>query len=178
MSDLLSPRRVLTVFAMSVALLASSTTVAAAPCWAPPVIAPVADPYREPACRWCPGNRGIEYETSPGTPVRAVATGRVTFAGAVAGRQYVVVRLAGGWRITYGDLRDVWPREGDVVVAGTIVGTTDDRFHFGVRDRSGYRDPAPFIGRFSYLPRLVPVDGSPGGPAGSPVLRCARGLRR
>ena len=28
---------------------------------APPVAAPVVDPFREPPCAWCPGNRGIEY---------------------------------------------------------------------------------------------------------------------
>ena len=29
-----------------------------------------------PAAPWCPGNRGIEYATAPGTPVRAAADGR------------------------------------------------------------------------------------------------------
>lgn len=178
MSNVRWPCRGLVVLAMSVVVLASTTTASAAPCWPPPVVARVADPYREPACRWCPGNRGVEYETSPGTTVRAVAAGRVTFAGDVAGRSYVVIRLAGGWRVTYGDLGDSSLRAGDVVVARTIVGTTTDRFHFGVRDRDGYRDPTPFIGRWSYRPRLVPVDGSPGAPAGAPVLRCDQPQRR
>ena len=67
---------------------------------------PVVDPFRAPACAWCPGNRGLEYAPPPGPPVRAVAAGVVTFTGVVAGTRYVVVdharRLArrptAGWR--------------------------------------------------------------------------------
>src|SRR5262245_2865597 len=61
------------------------------PCLNAPVRAPVIDPFRTPGCRWCAGNRGIEYGTTPGTLVRASAAGTVTFAGVVAGTRYVVV---------------------------------------------------------------------------------------
>ena len=68
--------------------------------------APVADPFREPACAWCPGNRGIEYGTGAGRRScgrRRPAT--VTFAGVVAGTRYVVVDHADGrLRATYGNL--------------------------------------------------------------------------
>jgi murein DD-endopeptidase MepM/ murein hydrolase activator NlpD len=146
----------------------------AARCWQSPVAAPVVDPYREPACRWCPGNRGIEYGTRPGAVVRAVAAGRVEFAGAVAGRRYVVVRHVDGWRATYGGLSAILVERGDVVLSRSIVGRAGDTVHFGLRDGDGYRDPGPFLGRLVYRPRLVPTDGSPGAPAGAPVLRCNR----
>jgi hypothetical protein len=51
--------------------------VFASPCWEPPVDAPIVDTFREPACRWCPGNRGIEFGTVDGDVVRTVATGEV-----------------------------------------------------------------------------------------------------
>ncbi len=145
------------------------------PCWRPPVSAPVIDPYREPVCRWCPGNRGLEYGTRAGTPVRAVAAGFVTFAGSVAGRRYVVVAHPGGWRTTYGDLVAIRVGRGAPVVARSIVGTAGPTLHFGVRDRGGYRDPAPFLGRLGHRPRLVPRDGSPGAPPGPARLTCASG---
>jgi murein DD-endopeptidase MepM/ murein hydrolase activator NlpD len=148
--------------------------VAAAPiCWEPPVVAPILDPYREPACPWCPGNRGIEYATRPGAAVRAVAAGRVTFVGSVVGTRYVVVEHANGWRATYGALRQVTVQHGGAVVSGSVVGTTTSRFHFGLRDRDGYRDPTPHLGRWVHRSRLVPTDGSAGPPPGQPRLRCA-----
>ena len=151
---------------------ASGVVAAAAPCWRPPVLAPVADPYREPACRWCPGNRGLEYDTRTGTPVRAVAAGRVTFAGPVAGRRYVVIAHPGGWRTTYGDLLVQRVERGDPVVARSVVGLAGATFHFGVRDHGGYRDPAPLLGRLASHPRLVPQDGSAGRPPGPARLEC------
>jgi len=167
------PAPVVAVLAAIVVVAWPSAAAHAAPCWWPPVVAPVADPYREPACRWCPGNRGIEYATEPATAVRAVAAGRVSFAGEVVGRRYVVVVHATGWRTTYGDLASVRVARGDAVVARSIVGTTSRSLHFGLRDRDGYRDPAPFIGRLVHVPRLIPVDGSAGPPPGRSHLRCS-----
>ena len=51
-------------------------------------------PFRAPACAYCPGNRGLEYDAAVGSPVRAAAAGTVTFAGVVAGVRYVVVAPA------------------------------------------------------------------------------------
>jgi murein DD-endopeptidase MepM/ murein hydrolase activator NlpD len=144
----------------------------AAVCWAPPVAAPVADPFREPECRWCPGNRGLEYATPSGRTVRAVGTGRVTFAGPVAGVVYAVVEHRDGRRVTYGNLAATRHRRGDVVLRGHVVGTTAGPLHLGVREGEHYVDPAPLIGRWVGVPRLVPVDGTPAAPAPSPRLRC------
>jgi murein DD-endopeptidase MepM/ murein hydrolase activator NlpD len=157
---------------VAVLAVAGGTGVVAAPCWEPPVVGRIVDPYRAPACRWCPGNRGIEYAVQQAARVRAVAAGTVTFSGSVAGVAYVVVEHANGWRTTYGGLRDVAVAQDARVVARTVVGTTTSRFHFGLRDRSGYRDPAPFLGRWVYRARLVPIDGSQGAPPGRPQLRC------
>ena len=48
--------------------------VFAATCWEPPVTAPMVDPYRPPACPWCPGNRGLTFGTSPGAVSVPAAT--------------------------------------------------------------------------------------------------------
>lgn len=153
-------------------LFVPSGVVHAAPCWSPPVVAPVADPFREPACAWCPGNRGIEYGTSPGAPVRAVATGRVSFAGSVTGTVYVVVRHGDGRRVTYGNLEAVRFDVGDLVVRGQVVGRAAGAFHLGLRVGDRYVDPGSYLGRYVRRPRLIPTDGTAGNAAPPPRLRC------
>jgi murein DD-endopeptidase MepM/ murein hydrolase activator NlpD len=157
-----------------VAVVVPTADVVALPCWRPPVVAPVADPFRAPACRWCPANRGIEFRTRPGQLVTAVATGRVTFAGRVAGVSYLGVEHADHLRVTYGRLAERTPDQGDVVVRGQRIGTTGDSFHFGVRRGQVYLDPTPLLGRLTGLPRLVPIDGSAPPPAPPARLRCSR----
>lgn len=141
-------------------------------CWHPPVDGSVVDPFRAPACRWCAGNRGIEYRVEPGTPVRAVAGGDVAFAGRVVGRLYVVVRLADGRRVTYGLLAERAVSRGDRVVRGQRLGATAHSFHFGLRHHDEYVDPSPFLADVRGRPRLIPVDGTAARPAPPLRLRC------
>ena len=162
-------------------LLASSlapTPPVAASCWVPPVDAPVVDPFRLPACVWCPGNRGLEYGAAPGQAVRAVEAGVVSFAGSVAGTSYVVVQVADGRRVTYGNLvvdASAW-HVGDRVRAGQVVGTAAGAVLLTVRAVDGtYVDPAPLLGDVVRPPRLVPIDGSPTRPAPTARLRCGSG---
>jgi len=157
------------------ALFVAVPSVVAAPghCWRRPVAAAVVDDFREPACRWCPGNRGLEYGTAAGDQVSAVATGVVVFSGSVAGTRYVVVELADGLRITYGNLTGPLPTTDAVVVAGSVVGSAAGHLHFGVREGDRYVDPAPMIGELRGVPRLIPVDGTPRLPAPPPMLTCA-----
>lgn len=146
----------------------------AAECWLPPVEATVSDPFRSPPCRWCPGNRGIEYATRPGAPVRAVRAGTVTFAGSVAGTGYVVVEHPDGRRATYGGISDPRVRHGDLVLARSVIGMTAGPLHFGLRDGRRYLDPTSRFGRIEYPTRLVPLDGSLAVPVGPPRIVCSR----
>ena len=170
---LIVPRLIVVVLASCLLSGVVPAEVATAACWRPPVDGPISDPFRAPACRWCAGNRGIEYATVVGSPVRSVAPGRVTFAGTVVDRRYVVVRHADGRRATYGHLATIRVDAGDRVAARTIIGTAGSTMHFGLRDGDLYVDPTPEIGRLTYPVRLVPLDGSPGAPPGPPRLSCA-----
>lgn len=129
--------------------------------YAPPVDAPVVDPFRPPPKPWLPGNRGIEYATAPGTPVRAAGRGRVTFAGAVAGSLHVTVQHPDGIRTSYSFLASIVVLAGADVARGQVVGTSGARLHVGARRGDTYIDPASLWG----LPgppwvRLVPLGGS------------------
>lgn len=146
----------------------------AATCWRPPVEASISDPFRRPDCRWCPGNRGIEYDNLAGAKVRAVATGTISFVGLVAGTRYLVVRLADGRLITYGNIRPNGYKVGDVVVSGTILATAEGHLHFGVRDRFGYIDPTVYLGSQYFRARLVPSNGDRSSPAPPPIWRCGQ----
>lgn len=136
-----------------------------------PVEAPVTDPFRPPACEWCPGNRGIEYGPTLGHEVVAAAEGTISFAGPVAGTLYVVVHHPDGTRTTYGMLHRADRARGDFVVAGERLGVAGDRLHFGWRRGDEYLDPTPLMGRLVRRARLVPLDGTAARP-GPAATRC------
>lgn len=136
------------------------------PRYRPPVDAPVIDPFRPPAEPWLAGNRGLEYETVPGTPVGAIGPGLVVFAGTVAGQLYVTVLHPDGIRSSYSYLASITVAVGDRVRAGDVVGTTGAVFHLGARVGDTYIDPASLFGRLSGRASvyLVPTPrGSAGG---------------
>ncbi|WP_411577392.1 murein hydrolase activator EnvC family protein [Streptomyces sp. HUAS TT20] len=128
--------------------------------------------WEPPATPYGPGHRGVDLAAAPGTPVRSVAAGRVSFAGRVAGRGVVAVELAGtDLRTTYEPVRPS-VRKGDEVAAGEVVGTLEPTgshcksacLHWGLIRGETYLDP------LSLLPpwllnrgpsRLLPVLGVP-----------------
>ncbi|MET8942965.1 peptidoglycan DD-metalloendopeptidase family protein [Streptomyces sp. NPDC004542] len=128
--------------------------------------------WEPPATVYGRGHRGVDLAAPAAAPVRAVAAGRVSFAGRVAGRGVVSVELTGtGLRTTY---EPVTPsvRTGDEVAAGEVVGSTEATgghcaggcLHWGLLRGGTYLDP------LSLLPpwllrrgpsRLLPVLGVP-----------------
>ena len=142
--------------------------------YVPPVDAIIVDHFRPPACRWCPGNRGIDYATVSGGPVTASAAGVVTFAGQVGGQLFVVVAHPDGLRTTYAFVQSIVVTVGERVAQGDIVATSADRLHFGVRRGDVYLDPELLFEGAVARARLVPTDGSAGRRAGwarAPALR-------
>lgn len=148
--------RVLVAHLMLIALGASAVVVRCAPPalaqssrrsvvvgYRHPTARTIADPFRRPLNPFSAGNRGLEYATSPGDPLRAIGGGVVSFAGRIAGRMYVTVLHPDGLRSSTSYLARLAVRRGDVVAAGQILGwagTTNA--HLGVRSGSLYLDPA------------------------------------
>ncbi|MBT2426223.1 MULTISPECIES: murein hydrolase activator EnvC [unclassified Streptomyces] len=146
--------------------------------------------WEPPATPYGPGHRGVDLAARPGDAVVAAATGRVSFAGRVAGRGVLVIELAGSGapplRTTYEPVRALVDKD-DEVVAGQPVGVMEAGpfhcaggcLHWGLRRGDAYLDP------LSLLPpallrrgpsRLLPVFGvpEPGGAAGDAALSRVR----
>jgi hypothetical protein len=142
------------------ALALACLCAAPPPAWAtpappliPPVDAAIERRFEEPATRFGPGHRGIDYAVPPGAPVRAAAAGTVAFAGRVADTTAVTLTHAGGLATTYTSLGDVLVAEGDSVDEGRWLGTAGTShpggrpgLHFGVRLNDAYVDPLDYLG--------------------------------
>ncbi len=121
----------------------------------PPVDAPVVDGFRPPETPYGPGNRGLDYGTVPGTTVRAVGDGVVTFAGPIAGAWYVTVLHPDGLRSSLSFLTAALVERGERVRRGQPVGVASSRIQIGFRDPDDrYLDPATLLERLAA--RLVP----------------------
>ncbi|MFG3102606.1 peptidoglycan DD-metalloendopeptidase family protein [Streptomyces sp. NPDC048182] len=129
--------------------------------------------FDPPVNPYGPGHRGVDLAAAPGAAVRAVAAGRVVFAGQVGGRGVVSVRLAGtGLRTTYEPV-DAEVGEGDEVSAGAAVGTVSGAgrshcavtcLHWGLLRDDVYLDPLALLPPWllDHGPsRLLPVLGVP-----------------
>ncbi|WP_435612608.1 murein hydrolase activator EnvC family protein [Streptomyces sp. bgisy159] len=145
--------------------------------WAPPPT-----PYGR-------GHRGVDLTAPAGAPVRAVAAGRVSYAGPVAGRGVISVELAGTGtpplRTTYEPVRPT-VREGDEVAPGEPLGTVQPTgshcpptcLHWGLRRADTYLDPLLLLPRHLLRrgpPVLLPVVDTAASSAASPA---AVGRRR
>ncbi|WP_374114287.1 peptidoglycan DD-metalloendopeptidase family protein [Streptomyces sp. NK08204] len=132
--------------------------------------------WQPPATVYGPGHRGVDLAAPPGARVHAVAAGRVTFAGRVAGRGVVSVELAGtDLRTTYEPVRPS-VRKGDRVGAGGVVGAVEPTgshcatttcVHWGLRRGETYLDPLTLLPPWLLHPgpsRLLPVLGVPARP--------------
>lgn len=141
-----------------------------------PVPGPVIDPYRPPSTPYGPGNRGIDYATTPGEAVVAPAGGEVTFAGAVGGGLHVVLLHADGIRTSLSFLAVVLVGRGQRVAGGEPVGRAAATLHFGARRGEAYLDPATLLAGSDPGGRAVLVPEGPGRPLGAGDE--ADGLRR
>lgn len=134
---------------------------------------PLVRGFEPPPHPWSPGHRGVDLAAVPGAPVRAVAAGRVVFAGTVAGQGVVSVELTGSGppalRYTYEPVRSR-VRAGEAVVAGQPVGTLapgpfhcpDGCLHWGLLRGDDYLDPLsllPASARRLGPSRLLPLHG-------------------
>ncbi|MGW0150027.1 murein hydrolase activator EnvC family protein [Streptomyces sp. NPDC003333] len=135
---------------------------------------PVLRAWEPPATPYGRGHRGVDLAAPAGTPVRAVAAGRVSFAGRVAGKGVVSVELAGTGdpplRTTYGPVR-ASVEKGEEVAAGAVVGTVEPAgshcpavcLHWGLRRGESYLNPLGLLPPWLLHgpSRLLPVLGVP-----------------
>lgn len=165
----LSGMRVSVVAIVVVLFLSAAPGAQAAPWLIPPVDGPIARRFEPPGFEWGPGHRGIDYTIAPGTAVRAVADGIVTFAGPVAGIDAVTVEHAGGIASTYTQLASIEVAAGERVTQGTWIGRSaeahDDTpgLHLGIKLDGEYADPERFMGPLDETSaiRLAPLVWEP-----------------
>jgi hypothetical protein len=106
-------------------------------------------------------HRGADLAAEAGRPVRSACSGRVVFAGRVAGVGTVSVSCR-GWRVSYAPLRALGVRADQRIGAGRRLGAIargrHPGLHFGVRRegrRFAYVDPLPFIDRLAPAPPVA-----------------------
>lgn len=94
-------------------------------------------------------NTGIDIEAKPGSPVYAVAAGKVTVGTWMRGYgTTLIVSHPGGFYTVYTHLDDILVNIGAIVKAGTVIATVGDsgslegaRLHFEVWERKVKHDP-------------------------------------
>ncbi|MFH8566494.1 peptidoglycan DD-metalloendopeptidase family protein [Streptomyces sp. NPDC017988] len=138
---------------------------------------PVLRAWDPPSTAYGAGHRGVDLAAPPGTAVRAVAPGRVSFAGRVAGKGVVSVELDGTGdpplRTTYEPVRPT-VKKGAEVTAGEEVGVLEPPtghcaggcLHWGLLRGETYLDPLrllpPWLLRRGPS-RLLPLTDAPPG---------------
>jgi hypothetical protein len=121
----------------------------------PPVDAAIVDPFRPPPTPFGPGNRGVDYDTAPGDPVRAIAPGIVRFAGQVGGVLHITVEHADGRLSTYSAVGLIQVRLHEQVDRGAVIAAAGGVLHLGVREDGRYIDPEALFAAPVQV-RLVP----------------------
>ena len=158
---------VLTLFLVNPAAPATpagAITAASPGKWLPPVgtALQVSGRYRAPPNRYASGHRGIDLPALPGTVVLAPTAGEVTFAGVVADRPLVTIRVDAQTLVSLEPVRSELI-VGDSVSRGTVLGEMAsgghcyaECVHVGVRIDGVYVNPMRF---FLARPILLPLAG-------------------
>lgn len=125
----------------------------------------VARAFTAPESGYGAGHRGVDLVGAVGAPVRAVAQGRVSHVGAIAGRVTVSVVHASGVRSTYEPLDPVVVL-GQQVAAGDVLGVLASPghcssaacLHLGALRERTYLNPLLML--TATRVRLLPVDSA------------------
>ncbi len=120
-----------------------------------PVSGEVVRPFEAPTSPYGPGHRGVALTARPGANVAAAASGRVSFAGTVAGTRWVTLEHADGVLTSYGPLASTSVARGDRVLRGATIATLGARgrghgepahgLHWGARRHGRYIDPLSLL---------------------------------
>jgi murein DD-endopeptidase MepM/ murein hydrolase activator NlpD len=144
---------------LSVIALGAVTALSLAACAIPrwPVDGPVSSPFgiRRDGLD-LRVHHGIDIAVPAGTPIRAMAPGRVQFAGTRSGYgQVVIIDHPRGVRTLYAHLSQIHVRTGDMIQGRPVIGlsgatgrVTGPHLHFEIRRRGRAEDPVPLLGSF------------------------------
>ena len=131
------------------ALLAPVPTCPVPLAW--PLRVKLGDPFGPRGAGFHPG---VDLPAATGTPVRAAAVGRVTFAGPTTSGygNLVIVKGARGVATMYAHLSRILAYKGEAVTVGSLLGlvgssgeTSGPHLHFEVRIRGAAVDPLPAL---------------------------------
>ena len=91
-------------------------------------------------------NKGIDIETSPRTPVRAIWDGKVAFADQFTGYgRMVILDHDGGFYTLYGNLEEIGVTVGEQVMTAQPVGRSKESCHFEIRRQGQAMDPTEWL---------------------------------
>lgn len=101
-------------------------------------------------------HHGVDIRVPTGTPVRAMAPGRVTFAGTMRGYgRVVMIDHGGGVTTVYAHLSEVRAQDGQEVRGHTVIGlsgasgnASTPHLHFEILRDGKSEDPVPLLGSF------------------------------
>lgn len=121
----------------------------AAVCFGPPVPGPIVAGYA-PSGQYA-GHWGVDFAAAIGDPVRAPVSGRVTFAGSVAGMKSVTLEPVPGFKVSLSYLLSVGVRTGDHLRKGDVIGRAGSPHgkagvHLSTRFAGRYVDPVGQMG--------------------------------
>src|SRR5688572_20352627 len=93
------------------------------------------------------GHWGIDYAAAAGSQVRAPASGRITFAGSVAGMRSVTIEPVPGFKVSLSYLSEIEQSSGSRVERGDVIGRSGsphgvNGVHLSTRIDGEYVDPA------------------------------------
>lgn len=99
-------------------------------------------------------HRGVDISIPIGTPVRAMAPGRVVFAGTMRGYgQVVVIDHSRGVRTVYAHLSEILVGRGEeighravIALSGSSGRSSGPHLHFEIQRHGGAEDPVPLLG--------------------------------
>jgi hypothetical protein len=156
-------------------LVALQVGVQPALAWAWPVDGPVLRPFVLGDDPYAGGqHRGIDIGAPSGSPVRAPAAGRVSFAGTVpTGGKTITIRTEDGYAVTLLHLGTYSVSRGDAVTEGDVLGSVGASGHtsgstpyvyLGIRraeEPDGYVDPLGLLPAPAPAPQDDPVPADP-----------------
>jgi murein DD-endopeptidase MepM/ murein hydrolase activator NlpD len=108
---------------------------------------------KDPITREVTMHEGIDVKADPGTPIYAVAAGKVVFSGLYRGYgNLVVIRHNAELTSHYGHLGGALPKVGSMVTEGQVIGTlgrsgraTGPHLHFELRINGDAKDPVLYF---------------------------------